>query len=241
MDTKADFILYVDETAYRQTVKDGVYTIEPLIDMGDLPRCSLEISYQADISVKDAAALAADTLKDSYTTVTEPVEASVTAGLLVTGSNGTAWDDTQSEVYLVEDRQGGVFILVSRYFLEAAEGHGSRFADMISPFQPVTAEDVGPVWLTGLRSLGDRLVPALFSGDLTAAADLLAADAVIDLPDLTGRSIAAINYTTDSDQSPTRAVISVRSRQLEDEYDSLTIELQYMAGRWQVTFAGMES
>lgn len=234
-DTSADFILYVDETHYRQTLKDGVYTIEPLADMSGLPLCSLEISHQVGITVEDAAALAAETLRASYATVSEPANASIIEGLLVTGSNGTAWDDTQAEVYLVGDRQGGVFILVSRYFLEAAEGHGSRFADMISTFQPVTAEDVGPAWLTELRSLGDQLIPAIFSNDLASVADALAENALIDLPPEAGLSVSAIDYTTDSDQIPTSAAISVRFRQLEDSYDYLTIELSYTEGRWLVT------
>ena len=236
----SDFILYVDEESYRQVVKDGVYTIEPLANMGNLPVCSLEISRQPDISLEDAAKLAAETLAETYATVSAPQEAAIAEGLLVTGSNGLTWDAEQAEVYLVDDRQGGVFILVSRYFLEAAEGHGARFADMIGTFEVVTSGETAPVWLSELRAAGERLIPALFAGDLSSVADLLAEDAVMDVSLEEGRSISSIDYTTDSDINPTRAIISVRNRQLENSYDDLTIELVYEEGHWLAIWAGLE-
>ena len=81
----------------------------------------------------------------------------------------------------MDDRQGGVFILFSRYFLEAAEGHGARFSDMIATFEVVSSKEIAPTWLAELRAAGDRLIPALFSDDLSGVADLLAEDAVIDV------------------------------------------------------------
>ena len=236
----SDFILYVDQKNYCQVTENGVCTIEPLANMGDLPTCSLEISRQPDISLEDAAALAAETLAETYATVSDPQDAAITEGLLVTGSNGTAWDAEQAEVYLVDDRQGGVFILMSRYFLEAAEGHGARFSDMISTFEVVTPGEAVPPWLSELRAAGDRLIPALFAGDLSSVADLLAEDAIMDISLEEGRSVSSIDYTTDSDRNPTRAVISVQNRQLEDSYDYLTIELVYQEGRWLAAWAGLE-
>ena len=234
------FILYVDEETYRQVTKDGIYTVEPLVNMGNLPTCSLEISHQADITLPDAALLAAETLAETYTAVSEPRETSAENRLLVTASNGTTWDAEQVDVYLVDDRQGGVFILVSRYFLEAAEGHGARFSDMIATFEVVSSKEIAPTWLAELRAAGDRLIPALFSDDLSGVADLLAEDAVIDVHLEKGRSISAIDYTTDSDENPAQAIISVQSRQLEDSCDYLTIELAYENGQWLVTWAGLE-
>ena len=140
----------------------------------------------------------------------------------------------------MDDRQGGVFILMSRYFLEAAEGHGARFSDMISTFEVVTPGEAVPPWLSELRAAGDRLIPALFAGDLSSVADLLAEDAIMDVSLEEGRSVSSIDYTTDSDRNPTRAVISVQNRQLEDSYDYLTIELVYQEGRWLAAWAGLE-
>ena len=235
-----EFILYVDETAYRQSTENGVLTVEPLVDMGDLPACRLEVSWQPDISLTDAAAWAGEVLSETYADVSEPEEASAPDGLSITASGGLNWDSPQALVRLVEDRQGGVFVLYARYFLEAAEGHGARFADMMATFEAVSPEDGAPVWLTSLRSAGGRLIPAFFSGDLTSIGGLLALDAAISLPDLRGRSISAIDYTVDDDRSPTRAVLSVRNRELEDSYDYLTVELTREEGQWLVVFAGLE-
>ena len=240
MEEPADFILYVDETSYRRSMENGVLLVEPLVDMGDLPLCRLEVSRQPDISLADAAAWAVEILSDTYADVSEPEEATAPDGLAITASDGLNWDSPQALVRLVEDRQGGVFVLYSRYFLEAAEGHGARFADMMATFEAVSPEDGAPAWLTSLRAAGDRLVPAFFSGDLSGVGDLLAPDAAIGLPDLRGRSVSAMDYTVDDDQSPTRAVLSVRNRELEDSYDCLTVELAYENGQWLVTFAGLE-
>lgn len=236
----AEFILYVDETTYRQSTENGVLTVEPQVDMGDLFPCRLEVSRQPDISLDDAAAWAAEVLSETYADVSEPEAAADPDGLIVTASDGLNWDSSQALVRLVEDRQGGVFVLYARYFLEAAEGHGARFADMMATFEPVSPEDGAPAWLTALRTVGDRLVPAFFSGDLTAVSDLLSSDAAIDLPDLRGRSVSALDYTVDDDRSPTRAVLSVRNRELEDSYDDLTVELACENGQWLVTSAGLE-
>lgn len=236
----AEFILYVDETSYRQSTENGVLTVEPLVDMGDLPACRLEVSRQPDISLDDAAAWTAEVLSNTYADVSEPEAAADPDGLAVTASGGLNRDSPQALVRLVEDRQGGVFVLYAQYFLEAAEGHGARFADMMATFEPVSPEDGAPAWLTALRNAGDRLVPAFFSGDLAAVSDLLAPDAAMDLPDLRGRSVSAIDYTVDDDQSPTRAVLSVRNRELEDSYDYLTVELACENGQWLVTSAGLE-
>ena len=104
----------------------------------------------------------------------------------------------------------------------------------------LSPEDAAPALLTSLRTAGHRLVPAFFSGDLAGVSDLLAPDAAIDLPDLRGRSVSAMDYAVDDDQAPTRAVLSVRNRELEDSYDYLTVELAYENGQWLVTSAGLE-
>ena len=236
----AEFILYVDETVYRQSTENGVLVVEPQVDMGDLPACRLEVSRQPDISLADAAAWAAEVLSETYDDVSEPESAADPDGLAIAASGGLNWDSPQALVRLVEDRQGGVFVLYARYFLEATEGHGARFADMMATFEAVSPEDGAPAWLTALRAAGDRLVPAFFSGDLAGVSDLLAPDAAISLLDLQGRSVSAMDYAVDDDQSPTRAVLSVRNRELEDSYDYLTVELAWENGRWLVTSAGLE-
>ena len=48
--------------------------------------------------------------------------------------NGQEWDSPVEVRDYISDEQGGCFRITSRYFLEAAEGHGARFAAMVDTF-----------------------------------------------------------------------------------------------------------
>lgn len=56
-------------------------------------------------------------------------------------SGGNAWDSPCEVHYFVDNGKQGTFHIVARYYLEAAEGHGTRFATMIQTFEVVTDED----------------------------------------------------------------------------------------------------
>lgn len=56
-------------------------------------------------------------------------------------SGGDAWDSPCEVHYFVDNGKQGTFHIVARYRLEAAEGHGTRFASMIQTFQVVTNEE----------------------------------------------------------------------------------------------------
>ena len=56
-------------------------------------------------------------------------------------SGGKAWNSPQEDHYFVDNRKQGTFHIVARYYLEAAEGLGMRFASMIQTFEVVTNED----------------------------------------------------------------------------------------------------
>ncbi len=239
-----DFILYVNPERYRTVQADGVYTVEPLSSPEGLPACDLRITHLANTSLSAAAETAAAELAATYASVSQITASPRAEGLLCTGSDGTAWDDAQAEVHLVDDGQGGVFRLTARYFLEAAEGHGARFADMIATFQVLPPGIRPPAWLAELRETVERLIPAVLSDDLSGAADLLAEGALVEgcgediWPDV---SVQAIDYTVDDDQAPASAVVSVRYRLgAEDAADFLTLEFSRRDGRWLATWGGLE-
>ena len=48
--------------------------------------------------------------------------------------NGREWDSLVEDRSYVSDGQGGCFRIISRYFFEAVEGHGMRFAAMVRTF-----------------------------------------------------------------------------------------------------------
>lgn len=63
--------------------------------------------------------------------------------LAFTVSGGNGWDSPQEFHYFVDNGKQGTFHIVARYYLEAAEGHGVRFASMIQTFTVVTNCEYG--------------------------------------------------------------------------------------------------
>ena len=56
-------------------------------------------------------------------------------------SGGNSWDSPREVHYFVDNGKQGTFHIVARYHMEAAEGHGARFASMIQTFVVVTNEE----------------------------------------------------------------------------------------------------
>ena len=94
-----------------------------------LPNCEIEIIH-LDIPYEQTASQERAELESQWE-ITEAV-----AGNRITFSmrNGQEWDSPVEVRDYISDEQGGCFRITSRYFLEAAEGHGARFAAMVDTF-----------------------------------------------------------------------------------------------------------
>ena len=156
------------------------------------------------------------------------------------------WKAEQAELWFVDDGQGGTFTITSRYFLEAEEGPGARFRDMVSSFRVVDLNETVPDWMRELYAAVDRLSRALLSDDLSEVSDLLATEADADAydenvwPDTT---IISVDYSLDDDQNPAKATVSVKHRLNLTEGDSfsfLTMELVRRSGNWYLNWSGIE-
>ena len=241
-----DFLIYVNQETYQvqELPQEASYTIMPQLLAPELPLCSMEITWQPQISVEEAALAQAQALSATLAQVEAAREAYIIDGLLVRASNGAAWDDEQVDVYVTGDQNGGVFLFKLSYFTEAAEGHGLRFTDMLRTFELAPLAATAPEWLTGLREVTMRFIPAFFSNDFSSVADILAPGAAVGSyeEDVYAQvSLAGIDTSVDNDQSPTQATVSVRHRlDLEDSFNYVTIELSYEQGAWQVVWAGIE-
>lgn len=211
-----EFLIYVDQERYRVTETGEVYRIQPVVPLPeDFPPVELEITHRQNCTAPEALAAVREELAGVYGEVGEPEETTLHAG------DGTTWDAAQADVTAVEDGQGGCFLLTGRYFTEATEGHGVRFRDMVSTFQPVLPGVHGePEWMTDLRETVRDLLPGLLAGDA---------------------SVSALDFTVDNGQSPERAIVSVRYRaDLEGGCDTLTLELAFRDGTWALTRSGTE-
>ena len=215
----ARFSIYINRETYYSYEQAGVYVIRPRQEPEGTPACMLEIAYMADTGVDEALEQVRAGLAGLY----EQVE------VLSGPPNG--WYE------LRPDGEGGVFILSASYFVEAAEGHGARFADMMETFRPETAAGERD-WTTALRETGERLAEAVFADDLDRAADLLAEGAEAsgwgeDVSEWV--SVASIDCAIPGGYTEiaAEAEVSVRFRLgAEEPYSRLVMEMTFTEGRW---------
>lgn len=131
------YVIYYDQERYKlvqQEGKDVITTKEPLPDR--YPEVSFTIEQDPDTKPADLIADLEKEIKGKYAKtdaveqVTQPV-----AGYRLHALNGQEWDSEVTTVYVVDNGKQGSFVLTMKYFLEAAEGHGARFEQMLKEFK----------------------------------------------------------------------------------------------------------
>lgn len=133
----SDYIIYIDEERYKLVKgeeSDIITTKEPLEER--YPEVSMEIKQFTDIAPQEMVSTLETELASEYKkmteteSVTEPLE-----GFKLHGISGSEWDSPVTNVYVVDNLNGGSFVITEKYFLEAAEGHGARFYAMLQEFE----------------------------------------------------------------------------------------------------------
>lgn len=243
-----NFLIYVNEEQFSIREENGLYSIRSTNPLPEnFPEMGLDILHLPGTAPDAAAADAEDTLKGrSMELTSEEMSAVLPGSRYLRASAGTDWDSEQTELWFVDDGQGGTFVLTARYFLEAEEGMGMRFRDMVSSFRVIPLNEVVPEWMASLYEAAGRLFPALLSNDLSGVSDLLTEDAKVDAygenvwEDLT---VASVDYTPENDRDPASATVSVKHRlNLEEgeSYNYLTMELVRQDGQWRLAWSGIE-
>lgn len=132
------YIIYIDEQMYTMQNLEGKDKIVPKNKAANYPEVFMEIQQIKD---KKPSAVAEDVekeLKSKFKTVEnkgavkDPV-----SGILLRAKSGTNSKDTVVQYYLVDNTKGGTFVIKEQYFIEAAEGHGARFYNMLKEFKIV--------------------------------------------------------------------------------------------------------
>ncbi len=130
------YIVYIDEERYTMVSENGKDLISPKTKAENLPEVYMEIEQVKGKSPKIVASEIESTLKVKYPKVenkrevTDPIES-----ILISAYSGSNWNDTVIKYYFVDNKEGGTFIIKEQYFLEAAEGHGARFYNMLKEFK----------------------------------------------------------------------------------------------------------
>ncbi|MDQ6420730.1 hypothetical protein RB620_14965 [Paenibacillus sp. LHD-117] len=142
VDETSDYAIYYDKDRYKLIEgesKDVITTIDPIPE--PYPQVSLTIEQNVDVLPEQLAAELAEQLKGQYARVdaVERVTAPVD-GYLIHAIDGSDRLSKVTNVYVVSNKKQGSFILSSAYFLEAAEGHGSRFYHTLEQFEVLEEE-----------------------------------------------------------------------------------------------------
>lgn len=133
----SEYIIYIDEERYKLIKgeeSDIITTKEPLEER--YPEVSMEIQQFKDVTPEEMVSTLETEIASAFTKVTateiitEPVE-----GFKLHGISGSEWDSPVINIYVVDNLNGGSFVITEKYFLEAAEGHGARFYSMLQEFQ----------------------------------------------------------------------------------------------------------
>lgn len=103
-----------------------------------LPVCELEIVRLADVTPDEAAQAAHGEAVGTWERVTEVTDSETPVGKLFNVSTGDTWDAPRERVCFTDDGRGGTFRISTRFFREATEGHGARFAQMLQTFRVLT-------------------------------------------------------------------------------------------------------
>ncbi|MFC4410362.1 hypothetical protein ACFOZY_07995 [Chungangia koreensis] len=141
--THSDYVLYVDENRYTMIKgedADLITTKEPLPD--HYPEVSMEIRQVTDAAPDALVEEVAIELRREFPRLKEPEHVSdPVEGFQLHGINGgQEWDSPVVQVYVISNGKTGSFVITTRYFLEAAEGHGARFYEMLKEFKVIEAK-----------------------------------------------------------------------------------------------------
>jgi len=132
------YIIYIDEKLYSMKTVEGKDIITPKVKAENLPQVFMEIQQVEGKTPEALAAEKVKALKENYKRVenmgkvNEPI-----SGILIYANSGSKWNDIVEKYYFVDNTKGGTIIIKQQYFVEASEGHGSRFDNMLKEFKIV--------------------------------------------------------------------------------------------------------
>lgn len=216
MDRKQDapgFSLFINEEKYYTYEQEGVYVIQPRLSPENLPECRLEISWTGTPPEEEAGNEASrlgslyENVWNNHSGVVESMWPPPWDAYIIWADSGMEWDDAQRLTWVVGDGRGGSFILSASYFMEATEGHGAMFYDMMCTFRTEPEGDT-PAWQASLEEAAEALIRETFSGMGVEA------------------SVSSIDYSVSREGDALTAQVFVRYRQGgEEPWETLELAL----------------
>ena len=131
------FAIYYDTERYVMSEENGVTYIR-FIAENDLPPCEVEIAHIPNAAPAEAAAAAKEQMGEQWENLSEITALEYKDGVHFWVSEGSNWDSACEDVYFLSDGATGSFQITARYFIEATEGHGVRFSQMVKAFEVIS-------------------------------------------------------------------------------------------------------
>ncbi len=135
------YVIYFDQERYKMDKNQEWDRILPKVDMGDLPEVYMEIRQIKGKTPDQLQGELEQQLNKEYSDVKNygqvqnPIK-----GIAIRALDGKQWNSTLVKYYLVDDTQGGSFVIKQKFFLEAEEGHGARFDNMLEEFRIIALQ-----------------------------------------------------------------------------------------------------
>lgn len=244
----AGFAIYVDPSRYAMTQAEGVTYIRPLTWEDTLPVTEIEIREIPDQAPQDYSLACLAEIEGDWEVIREIHWIDKPLGYTFSLFAGTSWDSAQEVHYFLDNGQGGCFHLISRFFLEATEGHGTRFAAMIQTFSLITPGETATAPASDAPSpepMVSAFLNAYFSGDREAAGACLAGTYSGDgalYTDFAGGEpvIHAIKGLDRAYQDRVSVSVEFLATADSDSYTYLSMELILEQGQWKISEYGLE-
>ena len=136
------YVIYIDESRYMSENVGGVDVIKPIDYSDDLPEVSMSVYQDKDRTPDELKAEIKALVEADYDTVMDFEQAeypllswhihALDGKLEGEKEDMPQWDSKVIDVYLVDNTQGGTFVITLKYFMEASEGHGERLKGMLA-------------------------------------------------------------------------------------------------------------
>ncbi|WP_026487359.1 hypothetical protein [Caldanaerobius polysaccharolyticus] len=136
------YVIYIDENNYKLIKQDGKDKIIPKIKLDDrYPEVYMEIQQIKDKSPQEMATQIENELRSRFENVENKgiIEQPIRA-IFIYARSGLKWNDTVVKYYLVDNKKGGTFVIKQQLFIEATEGHGVRFDNMLKEFKVISSD-----------------------------------------------------------------------------------------------------
>ena len=136
------YVIYVDGSRYEKETVNDIDHIKFIGSNEGLPPVRMEIEQIDDKNAQSTYDALLEQAKEEYAQVDEKGHVAEPVDSLNFVAYGEAGESPFEAVYVVDNTAGGCFVIRCRMFVEAQEGHGARFDDMLRTFEVVPSDEI---------------------------------------------------------------------------------------------------